>query len=188
MQYSVHQVPTDDAKLRHAVQAPGDFVAVLGYPEGCNPWVRVGSVGADPIPLQLVGRLTAGKEWQSVFLDFDAVPGGHITLVIGSGLELSRFDPATEIQLVREKAPDNLEGGTLLVGVAPVPLGAYACDEVLVQADPDNTAHVHLGDVEAQPLKLTPGQSLAIPCANVGRVYVVAPGGVQQRVNWFARS
>jgi hypothetical protein len=185
MQYSVHEVPTDGGGVRHPVAAPGDFVAILGYPEGTNPHVRLGTPTADPIPMQLLSRVAAGKGWQQVFLDFDPAPG-NIVLVIGSGLELGRFDPAVDVQSVRETPSSAIYSGELVTGAAAQPVGAQPCAEVLIRADAANVDLVMVGGVAVQALPLTPGEAVAMRVSNVSEVYVRAAAGAP-RVSWLAR-
>lgn len=68
-------------------------------------------------------------------------------------------------------------GGTLValaavnVTTTATALSAQACKAVLLQADPDNTSDIFVGDATNQPIQLLPGQSVSLPVANTNQVY-----------------
>jgi len=65
--------------------------------------------------------------------------------------------------------------------------GSQKCNEVLVQADPDNSVDVFIGNSTIQPLRLKPGVSATIPVNNVSLIYAKTTSGTAT-VNWLARS
>ena len=50
-------------------------------------------------------------------------------------------------------------------------LATLACKSVLLQADPDNTVDLFIGDATNQPIQLTPGMSLVLPVSNTNLIY-----------------
>lgn len=68
-------------------------------------------------------------------------------------------------------------GGTLSmlapvnVTTTPTPLSSLACRSVLLQADPDNTVDVFIGDATNQVWQLVPGQALSLPVSNTNQIY-----------------
>lgn len=81
-------------------------------------------------------------------------------------------------------------GGTLVDGTASVTttaaaIGAQACVTVLVQADPDNTVDVFIGDSSNQRYQVLPGAAVGLPVTNVSQVYAKTASGTAT-VNWLA--
>ncbi len=63
--------------------------------------------------------------------------------------------------------------GTLTATTTAAALGATrASSEVLVQADPDNTVDVFIGDATVQPVQLTPGQAITVLASDIALVFV----------------
>ena len=58
--------------------------------------------------------------------------------------------------------------------------------EALIQADPSNTTNVLIGNVDAQEVVLTPGQSITIPIISLSLVYAKMASGTGI-VNYLAR-
>ena len=58
--------------------------------------------------------------------------------------------------------------------------------EALIQADPSNTTNVLIGNVDAQEVVLTPGQSITIPIISLSLVYVKMASGTGI-TNYLAR-
>ena len=58
------------------------------------------------------------------------------------------------------------------------------CRGALLQADPNNTADIFLGDENSQPVQLVAGQSLSIRTPNLNRIYAIAASGTQV-LNWI---
>ena len=58
--------------------------------------------------------------------------------------------------------------------------------EALIQADPGNTTNLLVGNVDAQEVVLTPGQSITIPIVSLSLVYVKMASGTGT-VNWLSR-
>lgn len=58
------------------------------------------------------------------------------------------------------------------------------CRAVVVQADPDNTDHVLLGDVNNQTIQLEPGDSITLPVRDPSIIYVQG-GSNNQTVNYL---
>ena len=58
--------------------------------------------------------------------------------------------------------------------------------EALIQADPSNTTNVLIGNVDAQEVVLTPGQSITIPIISLSLVYVKMASGTGI-ANYLAR-
>ncbi len=83
---------------------------------------------------------------------------------------------------------DILDCGTLASINTTLPLIAEGrnCLEVIVQADPNNTANVVLGDALVQCYVLEPGATLTIPIRHINKIFVRFPSDTTQRVNWIA--
>lgn len=78
-----------------------------------------------------------------------------------------------------------LKAGTKTnVGVTAAALDAIVCFNATIQADPDNTVDVFIGDSASQPVQLTPGQSVPLPISNLEQVYVKTASGTAT-VNWL---
>lgn len=59
--------------------------------------------------------------------------------------------------------------------------------EVIVQADPDNTTDVLVGNSVDQFLKLVRGQGISIPLNNLYSIYVKMESATTGTVSWIAR-
>lgn len=77
--------------------------------------------------------------------------------------------------------------GTLVVSAEGSALGTMVCTEVLVQADPANTAIVFVGSVSNQTLKLSAGGTLTVPVSNLNQVIAKTSAG-SATVNWAANN
>jgi len=62
---------------------------------------------------------------------------------------------------------------------------SLSCKQVIVQAHPDNTQRVLVGNLYRQDIILVPGQSETLPIDDVSKVFVRAVAGTQT-VNWHA--
>lgn len=63
------------------------------------------------------------------------------------------------------------------------------CVEVLVQADPDNTVDLFVGNDSTQPIQLKPGAGISITVDNVSKIFARSADGTTSAViNWIARS
>lgn len=58
--------------------------------------------------------------------------------------------------------------------------------EALIQSDPSNTTNLLVGNVTAQELVLTPGQSVTIPIISLSLIWVKMGSGTGT-LNWLAR-
>jgi hypothetical protein len=75
--------------------------------------------------------------------------------------------------------------GTLAATTSAVAIGSSATTTlVLVQSDPGNTPDVLVGDSSNQYVRLTPGQSVALPVTNVALVYAKTSSATGT-VNWL---
>lgn len=83
---------------------------------------------------------------------------------------------------------DILDCGTLTGANTVVPLitEPRLCVELIVQADPSNSANVSLGNDMVQWWVLEPGATLAVPARHINIVYVRFQASQTQRVNWIA--
>jgi len=63
-----------------------------------------------------------------------------------------------------------------LTGTAAA-LADVTCVGVLIQADPDNTTDMLVGDDAAQVIQLTPGQSFSMTISNTSLIYAKAVSG-----------
>ncbi len=61
---------------------------------------------------------------------------------------------------------------------------AAGCRQVLVQADPDNTVSVFVGNATTQPLELVPGDAATIGISDVAKVFVKTASSTAT-VNWL---
>lgn len=78
--------------------------------------------------------------------------------------------------------------GTVSATTSAAALGtSSACTEVLVQADPANTANVKVGNATSQNVTLEPGDSYTLRVNNRNLVYVKSVSGTQT-VNYNARA
>ena len=59
------------------------------------------------------------------------------------------------------------------------------CSYVLVQADPDNTIDILIGNATTQSIQLVPGQSVGIWIDDVNKVYRTAASATSSRANWW---
>jgi hypothetical protein len=78
-----------------------------------------------------------------------------------------------------------LSAGTTTISTNASALGALGCTEVLVQADPANTALAFVGSVSNQTLKLSGGATVTLPCSNLSDVYAKTSAG-SATLNWLA--
>ena len=80
-----------------------------------------------------------------------------------------------------------LYDGTKSIGSTAEELGSdQDVLELMIQADPDNTEDIFVGNATSQSVKLKPGQSYEMSMANLNLVYVKADSGTQT-VNYHAR-
>jgi len=82
---------------------------------------------------------------------------------------------------------DTLLQGNLAVTASAQPLAAdVSCNLVTVQADPENTGYVYVGNASvttsAFSAKLSPGSSVTYTVSNVNKIYVV--GSVDDNVSY----
>ena len=63
--------------------------------------------------------------------------------------------------------------------------GELSCKQVVVQAHPDNTQRILVGNQYRQDVILVPGQAETIPIGDVSTIWVRAVAGTQV-VNWHA--
>jgi hypothetical protein len=75
--------------------------------------------------------------------------------------------------------------GTLAATTTAAILGTQACKRLLVQADPNNTDDVFLGDATNQRFRLTPGYAVALDVTNANTVKGKSASGTQN-INWIA--
>jgi len=78
--------------------------------------------------------------------------------------------------------------GTIVVGTGAVAISAVtvACFEVLVQADPDNTGSVLIGNnTQGCTVQLTADSAITVRINDVEKIMARAVSGTQ-RVNWLA--
>lgn len=84
-------------------------------------------------------------------------------------------------------ASATLTAGTLTTSTTAAALAAtLAVTEIMVQNDPDNTIDVFVGNATAQPLQLSPGDSLVLAVNDLAKVYVKSASGTPL-VNYLAR-
>jgi len=83
-------------------------------------------------------------------------------------------------------AGGTLHDGTGLAPAVAAPLTAsVTVTTVLVQADPDNTVSVFVGNAASQSVELVPGQGETLPVNDPSLIYIQSAGGAG-RVNWHA--
>jgi hypothetical protein len=74
------------------------------------------------------------------------------------------------------------------VGVSAAAIAStQACRELVVQADPDNTVDIFIGNATTQTIQLKPGVAISIPCSDVALVYAKSASSTGT-VNWLARN
>lgn len=74
-------------------------------------------------------------------------------------------------------APSFSTGQKTAITTAVALAGSTACREVMVQADPANSARLLVGDSTNQYFSLAAGESISIPTSNLNLVYVKAASG-----------
>lgn len=80
------------------------------------------------------------------------------------------------------------QGTNVAAAVAEALVGAASpCSEVIVQADPDNTEDLFVGNSAGQPLQLKPGDSISIQVADANLVFIQSAGGTAV-ANYLTRS
>lgn len=88
--------------------------------------------------------------------------------------------------IISSAAPGALIDGTLTCTAVAVPLTSNAdVNSVLVQADPDNSQNVFVGNSASQSVQLAPGGTETIPVNQPSKIYVRAASDTQ-RVNFHA--
>lgn len=65
------------------------------------------------------------------------------------------------------------------VGVAAAAFADASCIAAVIQADPDNTADVFIGDSAAQDIQLIPGASISLDLRNLNEFYRKSASGTQ---------
>lgn len=92
----------------------------------------------------------------------------------------------SEVQVVPGSKPlqtvstsKKMDGFTLSATETATALPSQACVEVIIQADPDNTANIRVGGATGQGFKLLPGAALSFPVENCNQVYVRSDQGSQ---------
>lgn len=73
--------------------------------------------------------------------------------------------------------PDVLTGETLTLSTSAAALADIKCVAVILKSDPDNTDDILIGDVGAQTLQLTPGQSFSFDIRNTIKIWAKAVSG-----------
>lgn len=83
--------------------------------------------------------------------------------------------------------PDGLQCGTMTATTSGlvVTLIPAACKELFIQADPDNTADIFIGNASVQPIQLNPGQSISFEMNNPPIIYAKSASGAQL-INYLA--
>lgn len=79
-----------------------------------------------------------------------------------------------------------LAGTKALTTTAVAISGSQYATEVVVQADPDNTVGVLIGNADSQPYQLAAGDSVKLRISNVALIYAKGVSGTPS-VNWLAR-
>jgi len=80
-----------------------------------------------------------------------------------------------------------LSAGTLAVSTEGSALGTMSCTEVLIQADPSNTAVVFVGSLSAQTIKLSAGGTLTVPTSSLSALMAKTSAG-SATINWLINS
>lgn len=81
----------------------------------------------------------------------------------------------------------NVSAGTVAVSTDGSALGSMVCTEVLVQADPANTALAFVGSVSNQTLKLSAGATVTLPVSNLNQVIGKTSAG-SATINWVTNA
>jgi hypothetical protein len=80
-----------------------------------------------------------------------------------------------------------VSAGSLSVSAEGSALGSMACTEVLVQADPTNTAVIFVGGAANQTLRLSAGATVTLPVSNLSDVWAKT-SAASATVNWLAHT
>lgn len=168
------------AQVRFGSVSDDQFQLAVGVYDGDFDYIYVsnaaGSAG-DIVEILVVG--TQGV--QSIAIQPN--PLSAAVTVYGDQAQLLAQDSAGRTLTKEAGASSGGDGTNAAIGVAAVQLAAQACRQVVIQADPNNTAQVLVGLSNTPRVVLEAGDSLALPVANLNQVWAQAASGVQT-VNW----
>lgn len=115
-----------------------------------------------------------------------ALGGGKYVLGVGLYVDVDTTPtPLTSTMLSGFTTPTTIVDGTKSLTTTGASIGTQACKGVLLQADPDNTVDIFVGDASNQRFQLLPGQWMQIPISNVSGIYAKAATGTAT-LNWLA--
>lgn len=100
-----------------------------------------------------------------------------VLIVSASALRLAPTVEAQQVYpIVRTTSASAVfTAGTNTLSTAPEALRAsLVAWECLVQNDPDNTVDMLVGSAAAQPIQLSPGQSITLPIQDAASIWLVA--------------
>lgn len=184
-----------DSGAPHEVQISADefYISQVG-PGDHDARIHLGDPNADGEPAE-TGIFTAddGQPFGTVYVTNDAAGRSPSELVIMVRRGYCRSqEPAREVSVestgADEGAPTLDTGQETNVPAAGTALNSgtsLTVAEVIVQADPGNTADVQVGNSTDQFMVLEPGNALTIPVDDVAKVFVAGSGS--ETVNWLAR-
>ena len=88
----------------------------------------------------------------------------------------------------KEAPSDTLLAGDYTVTDTAAAIGAsQAISEIVIQADPDNSEVIFVGNSTSQPVKLQPGASFDVPAGNIDLIFAKTTSGTAT-LNWIGRS
>ena len=110
-----------------------------------------------------------------------------ITSTVGlKGSELN-IEAGTKNLFTKEAPSTSIYAGRKTVTTTAAAIGTQAGREVLLQADPDNSARLFIGGSGYQVIVLEAGDAISIPIDNLNKIYARAESG-SQLINWLVRS
>lgn len=95
---------------------------------------------------------------------------------------VSQTDPIP----VKEFGTATLLAGTISLADSATPVAASTpCSTIFVQASPDNTVDLFVGNATAQPIQLGPGATISVPLTNTNLLYGKS-ASASVTLNWLA--
>lgn len=153
------------------------------------------NIGGDSVGLarrsQLPAQLTASGNLGVEVLNTPkvSIEGGAMDVKIVESIPLPleanvQLTGAMEVSRVQDTVSVkdtslSLDGFTAAINSTAAPLTSQACREVMLQADPDNTAAIRIGGVNHQGFKLPPGAAIGLPVSNTNLIYARSDSGTQ---------
>lgn len=164
----------------------GDLSVGTGVQQVAIGSDSVGLVRRSQLPTTLTSAGNLATEILNIVkVQMDGVMQVEITksipLVLDGDISFDGDVGVTEIKtpVKLDTSSTALDGFSLSATTNAVQLASQVCREVMLQADPDNTADVRIGGVNSQVFKLQPGAVLVFPVKNASSLWVRTDSGTQ---------